>query len=511
MEGRPDPKPRYALSLYIPYIPSRTHPSSFSHARLRRIHQGRSTDTLCRETTVCRQTHGWILKLLSYRDTLLYYANTGYVYVLLNLIFSHRSLNIDIHPVSHSVTCQLFISNDLIMPVAPTTKPARPSSVYDRCTRASASPKSSRKTATQLKGKPIAACQRIVSRTKRAEVQYLEEDYTEEIVAYMRAMDVSREVSASTDPELQWFMRGYLIDFIIEVHQQFRLRPEVLFLAMNIVDRYISKRVVYKKHYQLVGCTALWIAAKFEDAKDKVPLVHELSEMCCKAYDESAFIQMEGHVLSTIGWTLGHPSGEAWLRVFTSGSRQEDTKPCYTGVAEDLAAKIAKAIDRRLSQELESTSEIVIRKYAPTYYDRVSTVCREWYLSGRRYSYNPVAANTGLSTPGLARSWNKRSSWPSGSPSGSCTSSEAGDDTPVTPITPVHTHVTDPFSVAKENVAPEQSSISKVARVCNVATVESAHGASKPQTVYSQRPALHTLPAVADIGISNRATRRLSN
>ncbi len=30
-------------------------------------------------------------------------------------------------------------------------------------------------------------------------------------------------------PELQWFMRPYLIDFLIEVHQQFRLRPEVLY------------------------------------------------------------------------------------------------------------------------------------------------------------------------------------------------------------------------------------------------------------------------------------------
>lgn len=127
-------------------------------------------------------------------------------------------------------------------------------------------------------------------------------------------------------PELEWCMRSYLIDFIIEVHQQFRLRPEVLYLAMNIVDRYISKRVVYKKHYQLVGCAALWIAAKFEDAKDKVPLVHELSEMCCRAYDESAFIQMEGHVLSTIGWVLGHPSAEAWLRVFSTGIRYEDQK-----------------------------------------------------------------------------------------------------------------------------------------------------------------------------------------
>ncbi len=37
--------------------------------------------------------------------------------------------------------------------------------------------------------------------------------------------------------------------------------------------------------------------------------------MCCNAYDESAFAQMEGHVLSTIGWTLGHTTAESWLRI----------------------------------------------------------------------------------------------------------------------------------------------------------------------------------------------------
>lgn len=126
-----------------------------------------------------------------------------------------------------------------------------------------------------------------------------------------------------SQPEVQWYMRPFLVDFLIEVHAQFRLRPEVLFLAMNIVDRYVSKRVVYKKHYQLVGCAALWIAAKFEDAKDKVPLTKELSEMCCKAYDESAFIQMEGHVLGTIGWTLGAPTAEAWLRLYCADDQED--------------------------------------------------------------------------------------------------------------------------------------------------------------------------------------------
>ena len=106
-------------------------------------------------------------------------------------------------------------------------------------------------------------------------------------------------------PELQWFMLPFLVDFIIEVHAQFRMSPYTLHLAVNIVNRYVSKRVVFKKHYQLVGCAALWIAAKFEDAKDKVPTVRELRNMCVNAYEEDMFVQMEGHVLATLGWELG--------------------------------------------------------------------------------------------------------------------------------------------------------------------------------------------------------------
>lgn len=123
-------------------------------------------------------------------------------------------------------------------------------------------------------------------------------------------------------------MRPYLIDFLIEIHQQHRLRPETLYLAVNIVDRYVSRRIVFKKHYQLVGCAALWIAAKFEDAKDRVPTVPELCQLCSGAYDESAFVQMEGHVLSTINWALGHPTAESWLRLscVTNGIEDHPTQ-----------------------------------------------------------------------------------------------------------------------------------------------------------------------------------------
>jgi len=64
-------------------------------------------------------------------------------------------------------------------------------------------------------------------------------------------------------PELEWYMLPFLVDFMIEVHSQFRMSPYTLHLAINLINRYVSKRVVFKKHYQLVGCAALWIAAKF--------------------------------------------------------------------------------------------------------------------------------------------------------------------------------------------------------------------------------------------------------
>jgi hypothetical protein len=125
-------------------------------------------------------------------------------------------------------------------------------------------------------------------------------------------------------PEIGWHMRPCLVDFLVEIHLVFKLRPETLYLTLNIIDRYCSRRIVFMKHYQLVGCAALWIAAKFEDAKERVPTVHDLHEICRKAYDLSAFIQMEHHVLTTIQWTVGHPTAEAWLRLACASWYTED-------------------------------------------------------------------------------------------------------------------------------------------------------------------------------------------
>jgi len=150
------------------------------------------------------------------------------------------------------------------------------------------------------------------------------DEYLEDIMQHIRHMEDETLPDANLidmQREIQWFMRPYLIDFLIEAHAAFSLLPETLFLTVNLLDRYCSKRVVYKQHYQLVGCAALLIAAKYGDKKDRVPQINELNNMCCGLYDAGMFTQMEMHVLNTLDWNIGHPTVDFFTQLIAAEER----------------------------------------------------------------------------------------------------------------------------------------------------------------------------------------------
>ena len=59
-------------------------------------------------------------------------------------------------------------------------------------------------------------------------------------------------------------MRTILVDWLIEVQENFELFHETLYLAVRLVDTYLSRREVKREYLQLVGATCMLIAAKFE-------------------------------------------------------------------------------------------------------------------------------------------------------------------------------------------------------------------------------------------------------
>ncbi|OWB56582.1 hypothetical protein B5S28_g2489 [[Candida] boidinii] len=143
-------------------------------------------------------------------------------------------------------------------------------------------------------------------------------EYLDTIIQHLQTSERNSEITPSMidlQPEVKWFMRPYLVNFIIQMHSSLKLKPQTLFLCWNIIDRYCAKRIAFRQHYQLIGCTALWIASKYEDKKSRVPTITELSLMCNNVYEESMFKEMEMHILSTLNWCIGHTSVEDILQI----------------------------------------------------------------------------------------------------------------------------------------------------------------------------------------------------
>jgi hypothetical protein len=113
-------------------------------------------------------------------------------------------------------------------------------------------------------------------------------------------------------PELRWEMRAALVDWLMDTHSHFRLLPETLFLGINIMDRFLSCRVISVGKLQLVGITCLWIAAKYEEIM--VPSVHNFTYITNGLITASSVVVAERYILQTIGFDLSYPNPLNFLR-----------------------------------------------------------------------------------------------------------------------------------------------------------------------------------------------------
>ena len=65
--------------------------------------------------------------------------------------------------------------------------------------------------------------------------------------------------------DITWEMRQTLVDWLLQVHLRYHMLPGTLWIAINIIDRFLTKCVVSMAKLQLVGVTAIFIASKYEE------------------------------------------------------------------------------------------------------------------------------------------------------------------------------------------------------------------------------------------------------
>ena len=140
-------------------------------------------------------------------------------------------------------------------------------------------------------------------------------EYVVEIFEYLQEL----EVATMPNPEymdhqenLEWHLRGVLVDWLIEVHTRFHLLPETIFLAVNIIDRFLSARVVELDKLQLVGITAMFIASKYEEVLS--PHVQNFKHVADDGFSEEEILKAERFVLAALNYDLSYPNPMNFLR-----------------------------------------------------------------------------------------------------------------------------------------------------------------------------------------------------
>ncbi|KAI0123021.1 cyclin [Xylariales sp. AK1849] len=140
-------------------------------------------------------------------------------------------------------------------------------------------------------------------------------EYGDEIFAYMKELEMNLLPAAhymEIQTEIQWSMRSVLMDWVIQVHGRFSLLPETLFLTVNYIDRFLSVKVVSLGKLQLVGATAIFVAAKYEEIN--CPSVQEIVYMVDSGYSIDEILKAERFMLSMLNFELGWPGPMSFLR-----------------------------------------------------------------------------------------------------------------------------------------------------------------------------------------------------
>ncbi len=140
-------------------------------------------------------------------------------------------------------------------------------------------------------------------------------EYSEDIFKYMRRLEAKMrpiENYMEFQEELEWRMRSILVDWLVQVHLRFNLLPETLFLTVNYIDRFLSRRSVSLSKLQMVGAVALFLAAKYEEIN--CPSIEEIAYMVDHTYSIDELLRAERFMIDVLDFEMGWPGPMSFLR-----------------------------------------------------------------------------------------------------------------------------------------------------------------------------------------------------
>lgn len=146
-------------------------------------------------------------------------------------------------------------------------------------------------------------------------------EYSPDVYKYLRYVESIHSPSPdylSHHVETTEKMRTILLDWMAEVHIDFKTWSSSMFLAISILDRYLEANPdISRLKLQLAGIGAMFIASKFEQTNfQSVSTYVEVSDCC---YSPEEVTDMELSILKDLNWNVRAPTSLDFLNRLVKG------------------------------------------------------------------------------------------------------------------------------------------------------------------------------------------------
>ncbi|CAL4967098.1 unnamed protein product [Urochloa decumbens] len=168
--------------------------------------------------------------------------------------------------------------------------------------------------------------------------------YASDIYTYLRALEVEPQrrprsnYMEAVQSDVTANMRTVLVDWLVEVAEEYKLVADTLYLAISYVDRFLSANAIGRDNLQLLGVAAMLVAAKYEEISP--PTAEDFCYITDNTYTKQELVKMESGVLRLLQFELGSPTIKTFLRRFMRSAHED--KKSSTLLTEFLGSYLAE-------------------------------------------------------------------------------------------------------------------------------------------------------------------------
>ncbi|UXI16024.1 Serine/threonine-protein phosphatase BSU1 [Sarcoptes scabiei] len=149
-------------------------------------------------------------------------------------------------------------------------------------------------------------------------------DYSDSILIYMLQKErqyMPNPFYMNKQQQINSKMRSILIDWLVDVADEYDLKDETLFLAINYIDRFLSKYSIVRHEFQLLGTSAIFIASKYEEVYP--PYISDFSYITDDSFSKAQILAMEQTILTGLSFEMSPPTCIYFLDLFASTIKLE--------------------------------------------------------------------------------------------------------------------------------------------------------------------------------------------